>query len=289
MTGKEVFQGHQEQDRLLLQTRFLKQYEQPIYQRLVAGQSGLRVLDLGCNDRSKTVDWFSGDEVQKVIGLEYLDALAHKAQEQYGGGKFSFYSCDVEAPDFIDQLQSRMQENGVAAFDLIYTSLVLMHLKNPCSLLKQLKQVLAPNGCLMVIEGNDAVSRLSPDPDHLLQQFLDILSTDPLSGDRNCGGKVPAFLSQCGYRQITVENTVVEAGQGALQKKKDFYEIFFSYLPQDLEILCKEQPDIKEYAVFLDWVKKYHAQLRQLILSEESEISMGLSIISCTGDGYGRE
>ncbi len=284
MTGKEVFQGHQEQDRLLLQTRFLKQYEQPIYQRLVAGQSGLRVLDLGCNDGSKTVDWFSGDEVQKVIGLEYLDALAHKAQEQYGGGKFSFYSCDVEAPDFIDQLQSRMQENGVAAFDLIYTSFVLMHLKQPCEVLAQLKRVLAPGGRLMIVEGHDAMSRLERDSNHLLEQFLNILSMDPLSGDRNCGQKIPEFLSKCGYKRIVIENDVVEAGAGMLQKKQDIYEIFFSYLPQDLDILCQEQPDVEQYTVFSHWVQQHYDQLRQLILAEDGEISMGLRIISCRGD-----
>ena len=47
-----IFDDHKEIDRLAVQNRLLKEYELPVYQRLMEGRRGLRVLDVGCNNGS---------------------------------------------------------------------------------------------------------------------------------------------------------------------------------------------------------------------------------------------
>ena len=170
-----IFDDHKEIDRLAVQNRLLKEYELPVYQRLMEGRTGLRVLDVGCNNGSKTADRFAHPSVEKIIGLEYNQDLVEEAQDTYGDGWFSFYQCDVEQPDFAPKLRGWMAENQVEAFDLIHISLVLMHLAEPGRILGVLREFLDPDGQVMIIEANDAVNQLAPDPDGLFQEFMEIL------------------------------------------------------------------------------------------------------------------
>lgn len=130
-----IFDDHKEIDRLAVQNRLLKEYELPVYQRLMEGRTGLRVLDVGCNNGSKTADRFAHPSVEKIIGLEYNQDLVEEAQATYGDRWFSFYQCDVEQPDFAPKLRGWMGESQIEAFDLIHISLVLLHLERPGLLL----------------------------------------------------------------------------------------------------------------------------------------------------------
>lgn len=284
MVSKEVFQENLEIQRLAVQNRLLKDYEQPIYQRLVSGRSDLKLLDLGCNDGGKTVDRFSCEAITQIIGLEYHGELAEKAQASYGCDRYAFYQCDVERAGFAQRLGRLMEQHDVDGFDLIYISFVLLHLKDPVALLKTLRGFLAPGGRLIVVEANDAVSRVSPDPDHLFRDFLRVLEFDPFSGDRLCGGRIPALLSQCGYRRIVLEHTKVGACVGELQKKRNLFEVFFSYLPQDIRLLREKEPDNLQYAACAAWLERHYNALRCLVLSDNTEISMGIIILTCAGD-----
>lgn len=279
-----VFQNNEELRRLEVQSRLLKPYEQPVYQRAVNGRNDLSLLDIGCNNGGKTVDRFTCDGITRVVGLEYHSGLARWAQETYGSNVFSFHPCDVEAPDFSDQLTAIMAHRGIEAFDLIHISYVLLHLKDPGGLLSKLRRFLAPGGRLIVMETNDGISELIPDSLHLFGAFLDILSLDPFAGDRTCGGRVSALLANSGYQKIVEENILIRAGGDEPQKKKDLFDIFFSYLPQDIRLLRRQETDNIRYASCTSWLSQHYNTLRNIILAEESELSIGIRTITCVGD-----
>ena len=73
----------------------------------------------------------------------------------------------------------------------------------------------------------------------------------------------------------------ISAAKGEQQQKEDIFQTFFSYLPEDVEILLAEEPDNRKYQDWQNWLKKNYEELQQLILSEESEITMGMQILSC--------
>lgn len=280
----EVFQQERERKRLAIQNRLMKEYEQPVYTRLLCQGSGLNILDVGCNDGGKTAERFSRDNVRRVIGLEYHGGLAEQAQKAYGGGRFAFYQCDVEAPDFAGRLRKLMERNHVECFHVIHISFVLLHLKDPGRLLGQLRGFLAPGGRLILVEPNDMASMVSPDPQGLLQHFLYILSQDPLAGDRTCGARLPALLDGCGFRNISIEETAVRAGPGELQKKEEIFEVFFSYLLWDLELLKRQKPDCGPYRAHLKWMEQHYEDLRSLVLAERAVVLMGVSIVTGLGE-----
>ena len=284
MSEVEVFQDERELGRLAVQNRLLAAYEKPVLMRLMSGRSGLKVLDVGCNDGRKTAAWFSHKNIQRVIGLEYHEKLALKARQLYGDEKFLFFSHNVENGDFPRWLGDLMEQTQTEAFDLIYLSFVLMHLQNPAELLRRLRSVLAPGGRIMVVEANDPVSRLEPDPDRLLDGFLKLLSRDPYGGKRDCGAALPELLEACGYRDICMEHTAIAAGKAERKKKEDIFETFFSYLPQDLAVLRQKYPENILFRDGSSWMESHYENLRKEILSENAVISMGVGIVTASGE-----
>ena len=96
MQSQVVFQEKKERERLLIQNRLLSQAEQPALEHFLEGRTELSVLDIGCNDGSRTFSRFSDDRISRVIGLEYNQELVETAERKYVDSKFFFYQRDVE-------------------------------------------------------------------------------------------------------------------------------------------------------------------------------------------------
>lgn len=277
----EVFQSDEELRRLASQRRLLAERERPVYRRLADGRTGLTVLDVGANDGGKTADRFSSESFGKVIGLERLEPMVQKANGDYGGGRFSFYCCDVEAPSFPEQLAAIMAKNGIAAFDIIHMSFVLQHLDRPGELLRRLRPFLAPEGQLMIVEGDDDLARLEPDYEGLFQAFLDILAQDPFAGDRHFMGRAAALLEQAGYRDVRGEDIVTRLGGDELGAKRDMFQVFCSYLPEDVKLLRRREPEEERYVAWERWLDRCYGRLERAILDENAVFSTGVRVLTC--------
>ena len=280
METQTVFQNDRELRRLTIQNRLLRECEEPVLQRLLDGRSDVRVLDVGCNDGSKTFDRFNRPEIRRVIGLEYHGGLSERARARYGGEKFSFRACDVEAPDFGRWLTELLAAEGVAAFELIYVSFVLMHLKDPQALVRTLRPFLAPGGCLVIEEAADGVSGLEPDRDGLFREFLDMLRVDPCAGNRTCGDRAAGWLAAGGDREITDRTARICADGNDRQRKHDLFETFFSYLPADMALLRQQEPENRQYAACAAWLDEHYEELRREALSKDSELTLGIRIVT---------
>ncbi len=279
MQKQSVFNEKKEIRRLKVQNRLLSAYEKPVLERVFAQREHIRVLDIGCNNGEKTVQRFADPCVEKVVGLEYNPELALEAQDRFGNDKFSFFSADVENPTFQILLTKQMQE--MEAFDVIYLSFVLMHLQEPERVLKALRPFLAPDGVLMIVEADDENAALIPDEGNLLHSFLHLLAQDPLAGNRQLGALLEEKLSNCGYENIASWCKGIEAWGDDKYVKADIFETFFSYLPEDVAQLLKEEPDNEVYRGCSSWLNAHYQELWRLIMSEHSQITMGMKILSC--------
>lgn len=91
MQGQIIFQDEKEIARLRVQNELLSEYEVPGFEKIFAAKEHLAVLDIGCNNGTKTAARFSSDAVDHVIGVEYNKEIADAAQAQYGDERFSFF------------------------------------------------------------------------------------------------------------------------------------------------------------------------------------------------------
>ena len=277
----KIFQNKVELDRLKLQGDMLREYEQPIYQHIIDGRSGLKLLDIGCNNGQKTVKRFGGESFSHVIGVDYLEDMAQQAQRQYGNEVFSFYACDVAAPDFIQWLRKIMDDKGIEAFDVIHMSFLLMHLEDPGAVLTSLRSVLAPQGKLIMIEPDDTDSCFEPDEDGLYPEFVKVLSKDPYAGDRFFAGGLPRLLKKSGYTDIKLEHSGIRAEKMQQERKQAIFTVFCSYLPEDIPLLRQQEPDNPVYQACEEWVQIYFEKLRQKMLKKDTSICMGVKIYTC--------
>ena len=282
MQTQLVFGEEKERKRLRVQNNLLSCYEAPVFAQLFSEKNDIVALDIGCNDGVKTVERFSPASVKTVIGLEYNPTLVTKAQKNFANEKFSFYHCDVEADGFPEQLRTWMQERDLRGFDMIYLSFVLMHLSDVPKLLRTLRPFLKEDGKLLIIEANDGASTLSGDSSGLLGEFLAILRADKYSGDRGVGNRICDLLHHSGYDGIHIWHDSISAGAGEKEKKKAIFTTFFSYLPEDIALLLAAEPENEEYQAWSAWVDRNYKALKQLMMREESVISMGMQILTCT-------
>lgn len=275
-----VFQSDKEIERLRVQNELLFSYEKPIFGSLFSKGKNLSVLDIGCNDGEKTTSSFSYDSISKVIGIEYNVELATKAEKELGNNKFYFTALDAEQDDFSENLRKIMKQNGIEAFDCIYLSFVLMHLKNQRKLLLNLHDFLKEDGSLIIVEANDSASYLTNDKNNLLGTFLEILKDDKYSGNRTLGKEVENIVKECSYEDIHLWCDSVCAKRGERERKKNIITTFFSYLSEDVDILLAEENKDK-YRQWKEWLCNNWNELESLILNDDSEISMGMKIFSC--------
>ncbi len=274
----QIFSAHRELERLTTQNRLMHECETPILRELLAGKRDLKVLDVGSNNGEKTVRWFSDPAVVKVLGLEYNAPLALQAQENYGDGRFRFCPCDAEAEDFVPKVRALMAQEGIGGFDVVYLSFLLSHLNAPETLLLRLRPLMESGGVLVAVETDDSRAVLAPE-DRRFGEFLRILAKDPFAGDRSLGGRLPSLLSGCGFRGPKRLCDAISAGPGEEERKAMIFEMFFSYLPEDVSILLSEAPEEALFAGWDRWLKEHHAALRRSICAASSRISMGMSVV----------
>ena len=281
MENQAVFENEWEVERLHIQNKLLWECEQPVFDKVFKGRSGARVLDIGCNNGCKTMERFDRPEVSRVMGLEYNEALARWAHGRHGGEVFSFHPCDLESPSFARELSALMEQAGIEAFDVIYASFVLMHLRDPQTVLKTLRPFLAPGGCLLIEEADDLACSLTPDRQGLFRQFLQMLALDPYAGNRRCGEQVVGWLERCGYRRIQQLPAAIRATGGQLKKKEDIFEVFFSYFPQDIKLLQKVEQKNRVWFECECWLERNYDALRENATSMKSEFVFALQFILC--------
>lgn len=281
-----IFQEQQELVRLDTQNRLMYEYEYPVIRDCLQGKSGLKVLDIGCNDGRNTVTYFSEKEVSRVIGIEYNEELVLKAQKTYGNDRFSFYLHDAEASDFSAFVERIMAENGIERFDVIYLSFVLMHLSDPVSFLKQIRSFLAPDGILLICESYDTATALTPDPDCLLDGFLAALAYDIYAGNRTVGAALPDMLTQSGYTDMRTAREAIIAHPDDLKKKEDMFAVFFSYLGEDLMLLQSLRPQESCYGEQLSWLSGHYDALHDAVMKRDARFSIGIRVLVCRkGEG----
>lgn len=278
-----IFSDVTELQRLSVQRKLLWEYEYPIYQQIIGARKGLTLLDVGCNDGRKTIERFDKKNFSKIVGIDCLEQLIAYAEENFADGVYSFRCCDVTEAGFADRLREIMRDENIGSFDIINCSFLLMHLENPCFVLKELRQLLAPEGCLVVIEPDDTQSRMIPDKGRLFEEFLDVISTDPYAGRRHFGGEVAGLLEKSGYQRIQLRLSEIAAHRGEREKKESMFTTFCSYLPDDFMLLRKEMPENPVYQEGSEWIEKSFARLHEQMIKEETEIFMGVKIYTCGG------
>jgi ubiquinone/menaquinone biosynthesis C-methylase UbiE len=159
-------------------------------------RKGIKILEVGCGTGSMTT-WLSKQvgikgHIMAVDASEKQLELARKAAEESGSANIEFISLTVEALDLPND-----------SIDLIYSRLLLMHLKDPKQVLISLKKYLRADGVIACEEPHASSLMTTPRNESIERMNELFVKLGKLQGlDFNIGDKLYSILMSAGYSDI---------------------------------------------------------------------------------------
>ena len=195
---------------------------------VLAGYGGGIVLDVGAAFGTVTVSRFSDEKYSKVYGFDRSVKCVEYAN-LHSSDKFEFFAADLEASDFRSNMQSFMRERGIKGFDIIFSSLVLHHLKDPELALRNLRRLLVKGGIIIVRGSDDGTKAAYPDPRGMLKTIVDKTLACPNTSDRLNGRKIYSWLIESGFSDVEMFSFMRDTSRMDMDDREDLFRESFSY------------------------------------------------------------
>ena len=195
---------------------------------VLAGYGGGIVLDVGAAFGTVTVSRFSDEKYSKVYGFDRSVKCVEYAN-LHSSDKFEFFVADLEASDFRSNMQSFMRERGIKGFDIIFSSLVLHHLKDPELALRNLGRLLVKGGIIIVRGSDDGTKAAYPDPRGMLKTIVDKTLACPNTSDRLNGRKIYSWLIESGFSDVEMFSFMRDTSRMDMDDREDLFRESFSY------------------------------------------------------------
>ena len=118
----------------------------------------------------------------------------------------------------LDNLELRVEdvyELGLPddSFDFIYARLLFQHLAHPGRALASVRRVLRPGGIACVVDVDDGLFLLEPEPPELAPFMARARAGQRAAGgDRYVGRKLPALFREAGFAEVGVHDPALESG-----------------------------------------------------------------------------
>lgn len=227
------------------------------------------VLDAGCAYGYVTFDRFGGMANREIhlLGIDRSAACIEKAKANNREPYFSFDTADMEAPDFEGRMEALMQDAGISAFDIIFSSLVIHHLKDPVSALRRLRKFLRRGG-FIILRGSDDGSVLAYGDDGLVQKIIDKHLSTPGISDRHNGRKLYRQLYSSGYKQIRAFPYVKDLTGKSFDERMDIFDERFAYRINYVQNLLAKDPDSLTLVNEVRWMEYALKKLEELFGDE---------------------
>jgi SAM-dependent methyltransferase len=171
---------------------------------------GMRVLDAGCGPGFVTARLAEMNPGGQTVGLEPDAALGRLAAAAFAGcAGLSLHRGSLTDNDL-----------PAGSFDFAYARFVLQHLAEPGEGLRGLLRLLAPGGRAVVVDADDGLTAIHPEPAELAAIMRALEERQQRAGgDRRVGRKLPHLMVAAGFAEVgfhVVPLTTHQLGHEAL-------------------------------------------------------------------------
>lgn len=226
------------------------------------------ILDVGCAEGVTIRERISyiEDENLCVVGIDRDAAAVEIANANNSDKRIKFVNIALESDEFETKMEEYMKKENIPGFDLVTTTLLLRHLKDPMLALARVKKFIRKGGWVYIREQDDG-NIISYGDKGLIAKMLD--KHRGLSGvsDHYYGRKVHVHLLEAGYENISSSSVVRDIVNkdeyermavfcSQFEKRKNFIEHLASQNPSDT--LLRDTLDW--YEVALDRLREYFLQ-----------------------------
>lgn len=266
--------------RLQTQRALLKEFDRGTYERVRDAVGRPVVLDLGSHDGEMILDRFSND-VQFLLGVECDEETVRRANERHvSDGHVKFVCADLESPDLPSRIQDGMTQLGISEFNVINMSMIVMHLKNPLSVIKTVRRFLAKGGMIVIRDIDDGLNIAYPDEGGDFSRVVDICARNETSGFRHSGRQINAYLRRAGYGDVRLEKMGITTTGMDFEARDALFDTYFSFVRDDLRIMTERHPEDGKIAEDYRWYCENYDALSERFLDESFFFSLGFMLFT---------
>ena len=275
-TASLYYSSDREDKRLAIQNALLKRFDEDVYNKICADYPTPTVLDIGCGDGYVITDRLSACTSYHLVGVDWDEAKLTEAQARYPHARF--YKADIEAENFSDELRAIADKENVAQFDIINISMVLLHLKFQCKLLRILRRFLSPNGLLIIKDIDDGINFAYPTDDIDFERVYKICDDNETSGVRRNGRQIFTNLVRAGYKNISLEKQGLTSIGMSYDEKEDFFNLYFRLVLGDIRWMKQKYPDNIGIAEDCQWLEDNYEKMYESFMKDDFIFSLGFQI-----------
>lgn len=271
-----------EGERLRIQSKILYNFDAPIYDDMFAGKLDLTVLDIGCNEGDSAMDRLNGRSVSTYIGVDRSQVAINNAIKKYADDSAVFLKMDIEDEKFPVQLNMALQRYGIDQVDIITISMVLLHLVDPATLLRNLYPFLKKGGTLFVKDIDDRDNRANPDPSGMFLSAYDIADYCKDSGNRMVAREIPSYMKSAGFKNIRCVRKGLSTQGMTMDERMALCETYFGFFLEDCERQVDYDEDDKSALYNLGWCHYYLPKIKEMFNIPEFTFILGFQTYLAT-------
>lgn len=270
-----------EKHRLAVQRELLKSFDAELYDKIAAETDTLTVLDLGSADGSFIMDRLGKREnIGTLLGIDFDAASVKNANATYGSEKIVFQQGDLESDKIEEVLSTFCDEKGIAGFNVINLSMVILHLQNPQKLLRIVRKFAVKNAMVIIKDIDDGFNVAYPDTDGNFEKAIKMCADSPFSGFRESGRQIPHLLHKTGFRDVRLVKCGVNTMGMDYDEREALFDTYFSIIKMDFDRLAEEVPDDKQYSEYRDWLAEHYADMEDAFLEDDFFFSLGFVLFT---------
>lgn len=226
------------------------------------------ILDAGCAYGFVTKDRFSNIPNSQVIAVDISKKCLEYAREHNDAENIVYEYLNLESETLESDIEEIMDKYGIDKFDIIFSSLVIHHLKNPNRFLRKIRKYLSKDG-FIILRGSDDGSIVSTGDNGLIEKVIQMhLQADGIS-DRFNGRKLYGQLIASGYKNVKMMSCIKETSSLDIDEKEDIFLERFEYRKTYLQNALEKDPYNMDKKNALD-AMCYALDMLENIFSEES-------------------
>lgn len=279
-TQSLYFSSNREDDRLAIQSRLLKKFDNDIYQMILGRFDSPDILDIGSGNGDMIIDRVTETRRPfRLIGIERAIEKVEEANHKWSqDGQISFVTADVEGADFFDILSAEMDRMEIEQFDIIHISMLLLHLKSSCSLLRKCRRLLKNDGIIFIKDIDDGLNFAYPDDDNSFERIYKICDKNETSGERRNGRQIFTNLYRAGFRKVVLEKSGFSTIGMSYEEKEAFWGMYFKFILGDIIWMRDKYPNNLDIADDCKWYSDHYDDIFEMFMRDDFVFSLGFQI-----------
>lgn len=278
----DFYAYEEERTRLAVQHHLLSKFAKSPFNHIIDQFETVSILDVGCSTGEFCLNLFEAPEKRRYyVGIDKEEEAIEAAKKQNTRSDVFFHIANCEDVHTLDStLKNIERELSLDGFDIIFLSMVLLHLKKPRVVLDTLRNHLSTKGKMIILDIDDGLNIAYPDPHLSFQKAVEICEYTSYSGYRKSGREILSYLEEIDMKDIILHRSGLSTVGMNRKERENLFDIYFWFILDDLKIMHKEHPESNIIKADLDWLLSCYDEMKIDFKKSDFFFNIGFMLFS---------